>query len=76
MPQISRDKNVENNNKTHTKTIKNTASGHLRHASRARHLLDEQHTQSTDTVLSNNKTRASCDDNNEDKNYHLHSDKN
>jgi hypothetical protein len=39
------------------------------------HSLDEQHTQSTDTIPSNNETRASCDDNNKDKNYHLHFDK-
>jgi hypothetical protein len=39
------------------------------------HLLDEQRTQSFDTVPSNNKTSTGCDDNNEDKNYHLHSDK-
>jgi hypothetical protein len=47
----------------------------LRHASHARHSLDKQHTQSTDTILSNNKTSTSCDDNNKDKNYHLHFDK-
>jgi hypothetical protein len=47
----------------------------LRHASRARHLLDEQCRQLTDTVLSNNKTSASCDNNYKDKNYHLHIDK-
>jgi hypothetical protein len=37
--------------------------------------VDEQHTQSTDTVLSHNETRASYDDNSKDKNYHLHFDK-
>jgi hypothetical protein len=40
-----------------------------------RHLLDEQRRQSTDTVHSNNKASASCDDNNKDKYYHLHFDK-
>ncbi len=54
------------------KTIKNTATWHLRHASRAQHSLDKQCRQSTDTVPSNNKTSASCNDNNEDKNCHLH----
>jgi hypothetical protein len=39
------------------------------------HLLDEQCTQSTNTGPSNNETRASCNDNNEDKNYDLHFDK-
>jgi hypothetical protein len=39
------------------------------------HLLDEQRTQSTDTFPNNNEASASCDDNNEDKNYHLHFDK-
>jgi hypothetical protein len=39
------------------------------------HLLDEQGTQSTDTVPSNTETRASCNDNKEDNNYHLHFDK-
>ncbi len=39
------------------------------------HSLDEQQTQSTDAILSNNKTSTRCDDNNEDKNYHLHFDK-
>jgi hypothetical protein len=38
-------------------------------------LLDEQRTQLTDTVPSNNETRASCDNNNKVKNYHLHFDK-
>jgi hypothetical protein len=38
-------------------------------------LLDEQHTQLTDAILSNNKTSTRCDDNNEDKIYHLHFDK-
>jgi hypothetical protein len=47
----------------------------LRHASRARPLLDERHTQSTDAVLSNNKTSTHCINNNEDTNYHLHFDK-
>jgi hypothetical protein len=39
------------------------------------HLLDKQRTQLTDTNASNNETRASCDNNNKDKNYHLHFDK-
>jgi hypothetical protein len=39
------------------------------------HLLDEQRTQSTDAVPSDNKASASCDNNNKDKNYHLHFDK-
>jgi hypothetical protein len=38
-------------------------------------LLDKQRTQSTDTVPSNLKIRASRDNNNKDKNYHLHFDK-
>jgi hypothetical protein len=38
-------------------------------------LLDKRRTQSTDTVPSNNKTSTSCDDNNEDKSYHLNFDK-
>jgi hypothetical protein len=40
-----------------------------------RHSLDELCTQSTNTILSNNKASASCDNNNEDKNYHPHFDK-
>jgi hypothetical protein len=47
----------------------------LRHASRARHLLDNRHTQSTDAIPSDNKTSTHCDNNNEDTNYHLHFDK-
>jgi hypothetical protein len=47
----------------------------LCHASCARHSLDEQRTQSTDVVLSDNKTSTRCDDNNEDKNYHPYFDK-
>jgi hypothetical protein len=47
----------------------------LHHASCAQHSLDEQHTQSTDTIPSNNKTSTSCNNNNKDKNYHLHFDK-
>jgi hypothetical protein len=38
-------------------------------------LLDEQRTQSTDAVPSNNKTSMRCNDNNKDTNYHLHFDK-
>jgi hypothetical protein len=38
-------------------------------------LLDEQCTQLTEVVLSNNKTSTRCDDNNKDTNYHLHFDK-
>ncbi len=57
------------------KIIKNTATWHLRHTSRTQHLLDEWRRQSTDTNLSNNKTSASCDNINKDKNYHLHFDK-
>ncbi len=49
---------------------------HLHHASCAQHLLDEQHRQSTDTVLSNNETSTSCNNNNKDKNYYFHFDKN
>jgi hypothetical protein len=44
----------------------------LRHASRTQHSLDERLTQSTDAVLSDNKTSMHCDDNNKDTNYHLH----
>jgi hypothetical protein len=47
----------------------------LRHASHAQHSLDEQCTQLTYTIPNNNKASASCNDNNEDKNYHLHFDK-
>jgi hypothetical protein len=43
--------------------------------SRAQQLLDKQCTQLTDTIPSNNKTSTSCNDNNKDKNYHLHFDK-
>ncbi len=56
-------------------TIKKAATRHLCHASRARHLLDERRTRSTDAVPNDNKASASCDDNNKDKNYHLHFDK-
>jgi hypothetical protein len=42
----------------------------------ARRLLDKQCTQSTDTVPRDNKTSTRCNNNNEDKNYHLHFDKN
>jgi hypothetical protein len=38
-------------------------------------LLEEQPTKSTDAFPSNNKTSTRCNDNNEDKNYHLHFDK-
>jgi hypothetical protein len=38
-------------------------------------LLDKQCIQSTDTVPSDNKTSASNDDTNEDKNYHPYFDK-
>ena len=79
MPQISRDENVENNNKTRDKKLvynnKKAATWQLRHASRARHSLDERRTRSTDAVPNDNKASASCDDNNEDKNYQLHFDK-
>jgi hypothetical protein len=47
----------------------------LHHASLAQHSLDEQRRRSTDTVPSDNKASASCDNNNKDKNYHLHFDK-
>jgi hypothetical protein len=47
----------------------------LHHTSRTRHSLDKQRTQSTDTIPSDNKTSTSCDNNNKDKNYHLHFDK-
>jgi hypothetical protein len=47
----------------------------LRHASRAQHLLDKQHTQSTDAIPSDNKTSTRCFDNNVDTNYYLHFDK-
>ncbi len=47
----------------------------MRHVSPAQHSLDEQRTQPTDTVPSDNKTSTSCDNNNKDKNYHLHFDK-
>ncbi len=57
------------------KTIKKAATWQLRHVSRAQHLLDEQCTRLTYAVPSDNKASASCDDNNEDKNYHLHFDK-
>jgi hypothetical protein len=39
-------------------------------------LLDEQRTQLTDVVPSDNKTSTRCNDKNKDKNYHLHFDKN
>jgi hypothetical protein len=39
------------------------------------HSLDEQRTQSTYVIPSNNKTSTRCDDNNKDINYHLHFDK-
>jgi hypothetical protein len=61
--------------KTWKKTIKNTATWHLHHASRSQHLLDEQCRQSTNTVPSDNKTCASCNNTNKDKKYHLHFDK-
>jgi hypothetical protein len=38
-------------------------------------LLDEQCRQLTETVQSNNETSASCNNNNKDKNDHLHFDK-
>jgi hypothetical protein len=38
-------------------------------------LLDKRRTRSTDVILSNNKASTSCDDNNEDKNYHPHFEK-
>jgi hypothetical protein len=38
-------------------------------------LLDKRRRQSTDAIPSNNKTSTRCNDNNEDKNYHLHFDK-
>ncbi len=66
-------KHVVNNLK---KTIKNTATWHLHHVSHARHLFNKQHRQWDDIIPSNNKTSASWDDNNEDKNYHLHFHKN
>jgi hypothetical protein len=47
----------------------------LHHASGVQHLLDEQRTQLTEVVPSDNKTSMRCDDNNEDTNYHLHFDK-
>jgi hypothetical protein len=47
----------------------------LHHASCARHSLDKQRTQSTEVVLSDNKTSTRCDDNNKDTNYYLHFDK-
>jgi hypothetical protein len=47
----------------------------LHHTSRTRHSLDEQRTQSTDAIPSNNKTSTRCDDNNKDTNYQLHFDK-
>jgi hypothetical protein len=40
-----------------------------------RHLLDEQRTQSTEVVPSENKTSTRCDNNSEDTYYHLHFDK-
>jgi hypothetical protein len=39
-------------------------------------LLEKQRTQSTETILSDNKTSTSCNNNNKDKSYHLHFDKN
>jgi hypothetical protein len=47
----------------------------LCHASCTQHSLDEQRTQLTEVVLSNNKTSTRCNNNNEDTNYHLHFDK-
>jgi hypothetical protein len=47
----------------------------LRHASCAQHSLDKQRTQLTDAVPSGSKTSTRCDNNNKDKNYHLHFDK-
>jgi hypothetical protein len=47
----------------------------MRHASRMRHLLDKQCRKLTDTISNKNKASVSCDNNNEDKNYHLHFDK-
>ncbi len=77
-PQISRDKNVENNNKTHDKELVKNNKKHI-HVTLVprvtRGTLNGQATQLTDTVLSNIKTSASCNNNNEDKNYHLHFDK-
>ena len=57
------------------KTRKKAATWQLCHALCVQHSLDKQCTRSTDAVLSNNKASASCNDNNEDKNYHLHFDK-
>ncbi len=54
------------------RAITKAATRHLCHASCAQHLLDEQLTRLNDTIPSNNKASASCDDNNKDKNYHLH----
>jgi hypothetical protein len=61
--------------KNSCKSIKKAAMRQLRHASCARHLLDERRTRSTDAVPNDNKASASCDDNNKDKIYHLHFDK-
>ncbi len=79
MPWISPDKNTKKNNKTRdnklAKNNKNTAMWHMCHASCSQLSLAEQCRQSTDAIPSNNKTSLSCDDNNKDKNYHLHFDK-
>ncbi len=59
MPQISCNENIKNITKhamkNLPKTIKNTATWHLHHASRVQYLLGKQRTQSTDTIPSNNK---------------------
>jgi hypothetical protein len=39
------------------------------------HLLDEQCTELTDIIPSDNKTSTRCNDNNKDTNYHLHFEK-
>ncbi len=77
MIQISCDENVKIKNKTRNTDLEKKNHSHetLAPRSRAQHLLDKQRRQSTETILSNNKTSASCNNNNKDLNYHVHFDK-